>query len=40
LNGRTFQGWARDEDLVLITERLVEIVGEAARAMTAEGRAG
>jgi uncharacterized protein with HEPN domain len=28
-----------DEDLRLVTERLVEIIGEAARAMTEDGRA-
>lgn len=28
-----------DEDLRLVTERLVEIIGEAARAMSSEGRA-
>lgn len=31
--------WVGDEDMRLITERLVEIVGEAARAMSPEGRA-
>lgn len=31
--------WTADEDLRLVTERLVEIVGEAARAVSAEGRA-
>jgi hypothetical protein len=31
-----FETWRDDEDLRLITERLVEIVGEAARAMTPE----
>jgi uncharacterized protein with HEPN domain len=34
-----FETWVADEDLRLITERLVEIVGEPARAMTPEGRA-
>jgi uncharacterized protein with HEPN domain len=34
-----FDTWVEDEDLRLITERLVEIIGEAARAMTPEGRA-
>jgi uncharacterized protein with HEPN domain len=34
-----YETWRDDEDLRLVTERLVEIVGEAARAMTAEGRA-
>lgn len=34
-----FETWVEDEDLRLITERLVEIVGEAARAITPEGRA-
>ena len=34
-----FDAWVEDEDLRLITERLVEIIGEAARAMTQEGRA-
>lgn len=33
-----FEAWRDDEDLRLVTERLVEIVGEAARAMTPEGR--
>jgi uncharacterized protein with HEPN domain len=33
-----FETWRDDEDLRLVTERLVEIVGEAARAMTPEGR--
>lgn len=33
----SFESWVADEDLRLI--RLVEIVGEAARAMTPEGRA-
>ena len=28
--GDDYTGWAADEDLRLITERLVEIVGEAA----------
>ncbi|MCA1846476.1 MAG: DUF86 domain-containing protein [Actinobacteria bacterium] len=35
----SFETWANDEDLRLITERLVEIIGEAARAMTDESRA-
>ena len=35
----TYDQWVGDEDLRLITERLVEIIGEAARAMTDEGRA-
>lgn len=34
-----FERWLADEDLRLVTERLVEIVGEAARAMTDDGRA-
>ena len=34
-----FETWVEDEDLRLITERLVEIVGEAARVITPEGRA-
>jgi uncharacterized protein with HEPN domain len=34
-----FESWIEDEDLRLITERLIEIIGEAARAMTPEGRA-
>jgi uncharacterized protein with HEPN domain len=33
-----YEGWLGDEDLRLITERLVEVIGEAARAMTQEGR--
>lgn len=28
--------WASDEDMRLVTERLVEIIGEAARAMSAD----
>ncbi|PZS24894.1 MAG: hypothetical protein DLM61_20990 [Pseudonocardiales bacterium] len=36
--GTDYEAWAADEDLRLITERLVEIIGEAARAMTCEGR--
>ncbi len=34
-----FETWVGDEDLRLVTERLIEIIGEAARAMTDEGRA-
>jgi len=34
-----FETWVEDEDLRLVTERLIEIIGEAARAMTPEGRA-
>lgn len=34
-----FEPWIEDEDLRLITERLIEIIGEAPRAMTDEGRA-
>lgn len=34
-----YESWAADEDLRLVTERLIEIVGEAARAMTPQGRA-
>lgn len=34
-----FESWIQDEDLRLITEGLIEIIGEAARAMTPEGRA-
>ena len=30
--------WLADEDRRLVTERLVEIIGEAARAMSPEGR--
>lgn len=33
-----FETWRGDEDLRLVTERLVEIVGEVARAITPEGR--
>jgi len=36
--GTDYEVWVADEDLRLITERLVEIIGEAARAMTSEGR--
>jgi uncharacterized protein with HEPN domain len=35
----SFEAWLADEDLRLVTERLVEIIGEAARAMTPSGRA-
>jgi uncharacterized protein with HEPN domain len=34
-----YESWIEDEDLRLVTERLVEIIGEAARAMTDDGRA-
>ncbi|MGH9246741.1 MAG: HepT-like ribonuclease domain-containing protein [Acidimicrobiales bacterium] len=34
-----FEEWLGDEDLRLITERLVEIVGEAARAMSDDAKA-
>ncbi|HVL03662.1 MAG TPA: HepT-like ribonuclease domain-containing protein [Acidimicrobiales bacterium] len=34
----SFEAWLDDEDLRLVTERLVEIIGEAARAMTTMGR--
>ncbi|MGQ0572583.1 MAG: HepT-like ribonuclease domain-containing protein [Pseudonocardia sp.] len=34
-----YAGWLVDEDRRLVTERLVEIIGEAARAMSPEGRA-
>lgn len=34
----SFEAWLADEDLRLVTERLVEIIGEAARAMTVTGR--
>lgn len=37
--GDDYTRWAADDDLRLITERLVEIIGEAARAMSPEGRA-
>lgn len=37
--GDDYARWAADEDRRLITERLVEIIGEAARAMSPEGRA-
>lgn len=37
--GHDYARWAADDDLRLITERLVEIIGEAARAMSPEGRA-
>lgn len=30
--------WLADEDRRLVTERLVEIIGEAARAMSGEGK--
>lgn len=35
-----FETWADNEDLRLVTERLVEIIGEAARAMTDAARDG
>jgi len=35
-----FELWLADEDLRLVTERLLEVIGEAARAMTDEGRSG
>lgn len=34
-----FEMWLADEDLRLVTERLVEVIGEAARAMTESARA-
>lgn len=37
--GTGYEAWVADEDLRLVTERLVEIIGEAARAMTSQGRA-
>lgn len=36
--GTDYEVWVADEDLRLVTERLMEIIGEAARAMTSEGR--
>jgi uncharacterized protein with HEPN domain len=36
--GVPFESWRDDEDLRLVTERLVEVIGEAARAMTPAGR--
>ena len=33
-----FETWLEDEDLRLVNEQLVEVIGEAARAMTQEGR--
>jgi uncharacterized protein with HEPN domain len=33
-----FETWERDEDLRLVTERLVEIIGEAARSLSQEYR--
>lgn len=39
IGGTNYGAWLADEDLRLITERLVEIIGEAARAMSPEGRA-
>lgn len=39
ISATDYQSWVANEDLRLVTERLVEIIGEAARAMTAEGRA-
>lgn len=37
--GGDYDTWAADEDRRLVTERLVEIIGEAARAMSPDGRA-
>ncbi len=37
--GGDYTAWAADEDRRLIAERLVEIIGEAARAMSPEGQA-
>jgi len=34
----SYEEWVADDDLRLITERLVEVVGEAARAMSPEAR--
>lgn len=34
-----FDTWQADEDLRLVTERLVEVIGEAARALTEPTRA-
>lgn len=36
--GIPVETWLADEDLRLITERLVEVIGGAARAMSQEGR--
>jgi len=33
-----YDAWAADEDLRLVTERLLEVIGEAARAMTESAR--
>ena len=35
----SYEDWLADEDLRLVTERLLEVIGEAARAMSTEGRA-
>lgn len=35
----SFEDWQSDEDLRLVTERLVEIIGEACRALTDDFRA-
>ncbi|MGV9710005.1 HepT-like ribonuclease domain-containing protein [Gordonia sp. NPDC003424] len=35
----SFEDWQCDEDLRLVTERLVEIIGEACRVLTDEFRA-
>ncbi len=37
--GTDYASWAADEDRRLIAERLVEIIGEAARAMSLDSRA-
>lgn len=37
--GSDYSAWAADEDRRLIAERLVEIIGEAARALSPERRA-
>lgn len=34
----SYERWLADEDLRLVTERLMEVLGEAARAMTDDGR--
>lgn len=33
-----YDQWIADEDLRLVTERLIEVIGEAARAMTDDAR--
>ncbi|MBW0114682.1 HepT-like ribonuclease domain-containing protein [Pseudonocardia abyssalis] len=38
LDAVDYEAWLADEDLRLVTERLMEIVGEAARAMSDAGR--